>query len=462
LYVAGIVALCAILLWSLHSRKPVSQSGEGPVDSNAQSEAERAAAQVAAAIEKQRAAQSSLDYNDLALVVSEPVFDGSSVDNASSAYADGGVMSSEEYERQQLNNLRELESQSQAAREQIAGPLVDCYNTYQEIRRLDSNTPDYEGLVRKAIEATPALIEKGNRQVLSQNDQQALNSLTVKAIWEIGGALVNSIRLSSQRDDYATHYNASRRTIREAMAGLVAQRYAASPSAAENPGGGGVIDIELTPSLADTYCADIIALRNDSGKDLGACTLFINLAGIRATTNESEEDSHFHYVSSWPAGQPIYLWYPSRSLQGIATNQSVDVINKVEVSIYSDDLTTTASQDLTGGVYDDIVKQWAEKHLPADSFNAKWWTKAELWWDPAGFEVTYNGDLSSFTVKQIVVEAVDGDQSVRVSDNSTDWRSSEKKWICDPNFNSIDPRQVKVTISFPGTSYEHVITWTLR
>jgi hypothetical protein len=131
----------------------------------------------------------------------------------------------------------------------------------------------------------------------------------------------------------------------------------------------------------------------------------------------------------------------------------------VEISLYADQLTTTTSFDFAGYQYDAYVKQCAEKHLPASSFTGRWYTNEENLIDPAGFWVTYKGDINRFTVKRVVVEAIQGNRSVRIYDDEPGWSSSEKKWICHRNFNRINAENVRVIISFPGSSYEHVLVW---
>jgi hypothetical protein len=407
------------------------------------------------------AAQDRSDYNALASIVSEPVFDSSSVARGREAYTDGGVMSRKEYERQRLNSLYKLDDKLQAARERIAEPLWQCYSTYQEIRRLDSRTPDYEGLAMRTLQASPALVKKYNKENLSADDKKAVGDLAAKAIWEIGGAIVNSYQLSSERDKYRQHYRSSRVTNRGVMTDLVARRYSTSRPTASAPGGGEVIGIWVNPSFANTYIADVITLRNNSGKDLTGCTLLVQLSGLNARTNASEGDSHFHFIRSWPAGETRYLWYPSRSLPGIARDESVDVMQKIEVRLYTDQITSTASLNLAGGLYDRLLKEWAERHLAPARFSGRWYTNAENFVDPAGFEAQYNGDLSWFAFRMVVIEASDVLRSVRIRTRASDtgWSLREKKWIYHKDFNPVNPGTIKVIISFPGSSYEHVVVW---
>lgn len=405
------------------------------------------------------AAQELSDYDSLARIVSEPVFDGRTVDKALDAYSDGRIMSRKEFHRQLLGSLGKLNYAHQVAREKIAEPLWNCYSTYLEIRRLDSRTPDYEGAAKATLEAAPALLKK--RKDWNDDDKNAIGGLVAKGLFEIGGAIVNSYRLSSERDKYRGHYQTSRSTNCRVMSGLAARRYAASTFTAKASGGGEILDISINPSFANTYCDDCIVLRNNSGKDLTACTLVVKLSGLYAKTNAAEGDSHFHFIDKWPAGATRYLWYPSRGFSGIATNQSVDVMQKIEVLVSSDQLTSTSSLDLASGLYDKLLKEWADKHLAPSSFSGRWYTDKDNWFDPAGFEVKYNGDMRSFKFKMVIVEASAGLRSVRIHtrDDDTVWSQGEKKWICHKDFNSINPSKVKVIIWFPGSSYEHVVTW---
>jgi hypothetical protein len=400
-------------------------------------------------------AQANTDYNDVAVIVSEPIFDETSVKKAREAYSDGGVMSLKEYQRQRLNALRRLDAAIESAREKIGRPLLQCNSTYQEIRRLDSNTPDYEGIVKQSIAAAPAMLKKQKNR--NPDDTQAIDALAIKAIWEVGAAIFNAYNLSTERDNYQRHYSTSRSTTKDVMAGLVPRRYT-TPE--RRPANKAITIPYVNPSLANTYVNDVIAIRNDSGKALVACTLLVNLRGVSASGGASEADRHYHYVSYWPAGEYRYVWYPSRGLKGIATNESVDVIRSVEVSFYCDQFTTTATFDFGGKRYDDYVKKWADDHLKPAAFTGRWYTDAENLVDPAGFQVTYKGDISRFTVQKVTVEAIQGDRSVRIFDGESSWSSSQKKWICHRNFNPVNPSKINVIITFPGSSYEHVVFWT--
>jgi hypothetical protein len=412
---------------------------------------------IVAAVPQLAVAQNANDYNDMAAIVSEPIFDSDSSEKEEAAYADGGVMSRQEYIRQRLNDLRGLDARTQAAREKIAAPLWDCYRTYQEIRRLDSNTPDYEAIAKSALGATPALVKRYNKEDLSTDDKVAVGKLAVTAVWEIGGAIVNSYKVSAERDKFARHYQNSRSTTYQAMAGLVKARYANSSDTTDALETVVIESVDL--SFANTYICDGIELKNDTGKDLTACTLLVKLSGENATTGRAENDAHFHFVGFWPKGEKRYLWYPSKSFSGIAVDQSVDVVRDVVVSVYCDQLATTAKYHFDAKEYDDYVKEWAEKHLSDSAFSGRWYTDEENFVDPAGFEVTYEGDLSVFNYKQIVVEAIEGDRSMRIRGNGNEWSGAEKKWICHKLFNPIHPGTIRVTISFAGTSYERVIEW---
>lgn len=393
-------------------------------------------------------------YNDLAAIVSEPIFDESSVKKARDAYTDGVVMSLKEYQRQRLNGLGHLDASIQDAREKISETLWKCNNSYQEIRRLDSNTPDYEGLAKETIAALPALLK--NQKDRNTNDTQAITTLSTKAFWEVGSAIANLHNLSVERDKYRKYYGSSRSTTDEAMIGLLQRRYTTSEYRSSDK----AITIPfVNPSLANTYINDIIAIRNDSGKDLTACTVRVKLDGINATSGDSETDKHFHYVSYWPAGEYRYVWYPSRALRGIATNQSVDVIHKVEVIFVCDQFFTIANFDFRDKRYDDYLEKWANEHLKPAYFTGRWYTNKETYFDPAGFEVAYKGDIAQFTVQRVTVEAIQGNRSVSIYDASSQWSFSKKKWICHRDFNTINPSKINVIITFPGSSYKHVIYW---
>ena len=282
--------------------------------------------------------------------------------------------------------------------------------------------------------------------------------LATKAVWEIGGAIVNAYNLSTERENYASNYKTSRLKNEEAMSELAARR-AASPGKDKPEANKAVVVAWVNPSLANTYINDCIELRNDSRKDLTTCSLFVKLTGTNAGNGTTENDNHFHFVSYWPAGESRYLWYPSKSKRGVATDESVDVITDVDVVVISDQIETKASFKFAGKKYDDYIESWANENLKPADFGGRWYNDADNLFDPAGFNVTYNGKMSTFNVKQILVRATNGNRSETIRHTKYYWNSGETKWICHKNFNTVYPKKVEVIITFPGSSYEHVMVW---
>lgn len=399
-------------------------------------------------------AQSKSGYNSLAAIISEPVFNAKSINQASKSYKDAAIMARKEFQRQRLAKLKRLSGSTESARNKISTDVGRCYSSLREIRRLDSTTPDYEGLVMKSLNATPSLLK--NEENRTGSDNQAIDELAGKILWEVGAALVNSYNLSVERDNYKARYRASRFTTNDEMTRLVASRYTGTSRKSNK-----VSIATIYPSIAGTYINDTIAVRNDSGENLEACTFLIRLNGINAASGGSEADRHFHFVSYWPKGTTRYFFYPSRTFSGIGGNASVDVIRKVDVYFYSDQFYTTSSYSFTSQKYDAHVKKWAAENLPGKHFTGRWRSAADNLIDPAGFEVTYKGKLSSFTVDKVTIEAVNGTQSIRIYNGEKKWKSSQMKWICHDNFNKISPKKVNVIISFPGSSYQHTFTWNL-
>lgn len=400
-------------------------------------------------------AQSKSDYDSLAAIVSEPVFTRDGVQKAIDSYRDSGVMTRKELQRQRLSGLKQLDSSIDPTRRKIAAIYTSCYNSLREIRRLDSNTPDYEGLVMKSLKATPALLKSQDSR--NAYDNRSLDDLAGKVIWEVGKAIVNSYNLSVEQDNYKKHYRDSRFTANDLLGKLVSKRYAGVPKKTS----GTVSIASINYSLANTYVNDCIGIRNDSGKNLTGCSLFLMMKGSNADTKATEYDRHFHYVNYWPPGTTYYFWYPSKSFSGIGGNASVDVLQQLDVYFYSNEEWRTVNHKISQESYDKALKDWALKNLPGKDFTGRWRKASDNIVDPAGFEVTYRGELHSFTVEKVTIEAVNGTQSKRVFNGDNKWNRNQMKWICHDNFNSIAPAKVNVHISFPGSTYQRTISWTL-
>ena len=413
---------------------------------------------LAMALEKQATDPASVQYNDLAGVMSEPVFDATNSSKATTIYGDSGLMAFVENQRQRLRLLAQVEGMMETSRLKISEPINDCYQSYQEIRRLDSRTPDIEALVGATIDATPAMFTKKENRTSA--DDQALANLAFEAIWEIGEMAVNSYQANNARNGYSTNYGKARRMAWKEFTDRAPSRYSASPVIRNASSGQDALEVYINHSLANTYINDVIQIRNNTGRNLTKCTLLIELEGISADSAEqSLYEYHFHYVDNWPVGESRIVWYPSRSFSGMATNQSVDVIKKVGIVLYSDQLTVLWNSDLSGSSYDNVVKEWADKYLSGDKFTGKWRRKADNWFDPAGHEMVYSGDFTSFNFKELVIEAREGDKVVRIWDSKSPWVKGNKRYICHENFNDIDPEKITLFISFTGSTYEHEIHW---
>lgn len=399
-------------------------------------------------------------YSEIAATLSEPSFTGESDDDAMARFADGNIIRRVEFQRQRLDSFSGLAGAERDAVSAVEEDLFACYSTYDEIRRLDSTAPDVVGAVSDALKAAPAVAKSWNHESLTSSDKDAVNTAVSKMMWEAGAAIYNAYSLKQQQKQYKADYSRARHRAYDEMLKLdTAGRYDNAPSALLGKG----LWITVHPSLAGTYSFDIIDIRNDTGKDLTSCSLFVQLKGIFRQSGKACDDQHFHYIGAWKAGTTRHFWYPSVSYDGIAADQSVDVIRSVNDSLDCDQVRFNWLMDYPVSSYDADVKAWAEEHLKGDSFNGKWNRFNSNIFEEDGFEVTYDGDLSSFVLNRVTITATSGSWCKKVYSDERIWSKGyeNKKIIEHRDFNEHRPSEVEMSISFPGSTYRRELTFTI-
>lgn len=211
------------------------------------------------------------DYQILAESVASPLYH--SFDASAGAFEDAQAVIRSELALQRVKFLSETDNGIADVRSSVVAALEACHSTYEEIRSLDSQSPDYSGIAMKTLQASPAMYRAANRALsepqtptemedeerkenetvegeppqdrekpiegeepgdeeelrkqyyntqpnsaqydpmeseMSREDEEDINALAGKVLQEIIKAGFNAYELSSKRDEYRDQYRNAR------------------------------------------------------------------------------------------------------------------------------------------------------------------------------------------------------------------------------------------------------------
>ena len=95
------------------------------------------------------------EFPRIAARIASPLFN--SVDEANVGYSDGKAMLRNELAFQSIGTWTSANSALEKVRDSLYSSLWVCHDSLSKIRRLDSSTPDFEILAKRALKALPAL-----------------------------------------------------------------------------------------------------------------------------------------------------------------------------------------------------------------------------------------------------------------------------------------------------------------
>jgi hypothetical protein len=379
---------------------------------------------------------------------------------AKKSHEDSTLMLRVEMARQRLVALSPTRTDLVAARSELLGNLDSCHWSMENLRRLDKYVPDYAGLAGRTLLAAPGLYKQYNEDDLTKNDEKALGDLVGKAIGEVINGISNAYQASTERTAYQSAYVKARSAGKKVIAELC-------PNAYRSTNALGSIDlaIDVDGSWNNTFSADWVRMRNDSGRDLTDCTLFVSIDGTNATTGAAESDSHVHFLPRWPAGKWAYAPYPSRSAGGIATNESVDSIDKVKVAVFSEQATGSVEHTYAGAQFDADVERWVDSALKP-KFSGQWCSYTNHTFYDNGFDFSVEAEFSPFPVQDVTVTLHEGTLETSLTWSLPGGTMSTgflgKRYLSSSSFNAWDPDKVEVTLTFPKSGYKRVLTWNLK
>lgn len=394
-------------------------------------------------------------YRDLLEALSSPICFSS--DAANKCHDDSMVMVRLEIARQRLLTMSQLPSDLTDIRESASVDLAECYRSLQRQRTLDGAIPDIESLATSTLDATPALYKLANQNTesLTRDENEALADLAVRVSMEVIQGLANAYEASEERTGYRKTFRQMRSATRDKFRSVVSSRYQNSRETEK------MIEVDLQGSFGAYRTADWLTMKNVSGQDLHDCTLFVDLHGWHGDESEylNRGDSHVHFVRHWPADATIIAPYPSTSVAGVASDQSIDFIDKLDVFALSRDLQQHVQYQYVGENYDSDLRAHLESVAP--QFQGTWYRYDTNFFINDGFYCYFSGN-QAIPASQVSMRLPEGfkDFTWQLSDRRFGVGSENAQNFRDESFNSAGvPQFIELEFHFPHSEFKHTVRW---
>jgi hypothetical protein len=223
-----------------------------------------------------------------------------------------------------------------------------------------------------------------------------------------------------------------------------------------------VFDIDFDGSWNATFPVDGLSLRNISGADLTNCTLLVTIQGAHGDSEKLVQQRHLHFVATWPANQVRYAAYRSSTAGGIATDESIDRVQRLIIELYSDQYRDTIEHEYAGSVaYQKDVDRYVDLVEKNQKMGLSFFSDDLL--SDAGVRIQHDGKFPAIPDPAMTVTLTQGNTVRQKS-----WRSSGKawkagfpsrEWLSDPSFNGMKPDRIEVELEFPGSSKKSSFSW---
>jgi hypothetical protein len=231
----------------------------------------------------------------------------------------------------------------------------------------------------------------------------------------------------------------------------VATKYAATPSTGTMRF---VVDIDESWGgfgPHDWFCI------NNSGPGLEDCTIQVQLTGSTGQVRKN-----IHFVRHWPANTWMYARYePGQEILGRqAGRMTVTEIQKADVTVWSPQFTTSLTYTYHGTAKDKDIAERCSKM----SFTGRYqpFQKGILWNTQRGCYFTLDG--FPYTPKcRADVTFKNGTQSKGWYWEFDYWKAGDEKYFgTNEGQLTFDPEAIDLTLSFPGSSYQHKVTLNIN
>jgi hypothetical protein len=225
-----------------------------------------------------------------------------------------------------------------------------------------------------------------------------------------------------------------------------------------------LLDIDFDGSWNATFPDDRLALRNSSGAELTHCTLLVEILGAQGDSDKLVHERHLHYVERWPANQWRYARYRSSVAKGVATDESIDRTQRLNIELYSDQFRDTIAYQYAGtAAFESDVNRYVDQITRDQRFSLTFTGENLL--SHAGVGLRHDGKFGFVPDPTVTVTLVQGNTSV-----TNTWPSTGKTWkagfwsdksLHDSSFNGLNPERVDVVLQYPGATKPSKYSWKL-
>lgn len=200
---------------------------------------------------------------------------------------------------------------------------------------------------------------------------------------------------------------------------------------------------------------DQLALVNRSGRTLHHCTVVVVLIG-----QAGDLKKNVHFVELWPEGRPLYAQYQpgQRVLDEVAFRQTVNLIQRAEISIFCDEL---ACEDIVyryaGEEKDKDISSFLDKHFkPVSEYRP--FAKGFLWDDQRAVKVAFSG-LNYLPRGTMVVTIRNGAENSTRKVNFDPWAAGKLQVVEFLNI-TWEASEWTIRFEFDGTEVYRSYRWT--
>jgi hypothetical protein len=296
----------------------------------------------------------------------------------------------------------------------------------RKIAQVKQNTPSFTDILNKALQDDS-----------QQKDQELLNSILA------GG------------NGYLAYINLEGKLRREeaALDDAVGDLQQVAGSLYPDPGGE-IYSVRYWPSWGGRYWGDQISVTNQSGESPRNEAVFVTIH-----MKDGSQRAHAHYIDDFSSGATLSALYRYDAYEDTAS-ASGDLPSSVDVAVYQGTSTARATYVLTPEAWDEIVKEYCSRLTFTGTFLGPYVEDVTGNRYDAGYKFQFQG-LSSLPVTSIRLKFISASGDVQSADFPIEdgeiKSGGDPVAMRSPLLDGDPPAQIKYTLTFSGTSYEHTV-----
>ena len=216
------------------------------------------------------------------------------------------------------------------------------------------------------------------------------------------------------------------------------------------------ISVDIAEAWGPVGPDDWFSIYN-GGLPLDDCAIVVELTGVQGDIRKN-----VHFVEHWPGKSWMYARYnPGRVINGRPVGRMTVIgVQKADVTVLSPQFSTKGTYIYQGAEKDRDIATFCENLKFTGRYQP--FEKGILWNTERGAKFTLDG-LPFLPQCRVTVTFRTGFESKAWYWDFDSWRQGEEKTFNSPAGQlAFDPEHIDMSIEFPGTSYEHRVTLTVK